>query len=418
MPGPERDLEPGTVDTDKGTRYLLLVFVILVVGVRAAEGCVMIIASQLLYSDGVAQTPGAAEWLFFAVTAMPNLAGSMVGLAGAGYDQYFDKSFGIASAVHFRLVGASVILCATLLTVALVPHGITQVILAFVVAFLAASVFYAAVQFVAVLDPAATSWMTFAGTLAVLIPMGTVWIGLDTHKEWDLLERMLLFAPTIALNVASVGALHLAWPRELGERSGTSTAAASRSSSAGELLALRLTDGLDRLHGSEKPPSVLANLGKFAPAPYYWCTVFGMVNSFTGIGLVMPLIGHVAGSGAQATLILARFWGEIIGQVTSTVAATTGWTNATVPDLVLQGVLTAARLAMTVYMISHLLGGALHWGWMLVFRLIDTYVWSTTTVMIGQACSTNQRRDVVRNGLWYVNSAGLAGLVCCMALMP
>ena len=47
--------------------------------------------------------------------------------SGARYDQYFDKSFGIASAVHFRLVGASVLLCATLLTVALVPHGITQV---------------------------------------------------------------------------------------------------------------------------------------------------------------------------------------------------------------------------------------------------------------------------------------------------
>lgn len=376
----------------------------------------MIIASQLLYSDGVAGTPGAAVWLFYAVTAMPNLAGSIVGLAGAGYDQHFDKHFGIASAVHFRLVGATVLLCVTLLTAALVPHGIAQVILAFFVALLSASVFYAAVQFVAVFDAAFTSWVTFAGTMSFFIPMGTVWLGLDTHKEWDLSERLLLFAPTIAMNAAGVGALHLAWPQRA--RGETPQDAASRSSSAGELLSLRLSDGLDRLHGSDKPPSVLANLGKFAPAPYYWCTVFSMLNSFTGIGLVVPLIGHADGSGAQATLILARFWGEILGQVVSTVAAHTGWTNATVPELVLQGVLTAVRLAMAVYMISLLLRGVLHWGWMLAFRSIDTYVWSATTVMIGQACSTNQRRDVVRNGLWYVNSAGLAGLVCCMALLP
>ena len=44
-----------------------------------------------------------------------------------------------------------------------------------------------------------------------------------------------------------------------------------------------------------------------------------MVNSFTGDGLV-SLIGHVEGSGAQATLILARFWGEILGQVPRKIA--------------------------------------------------------------------------------------------------
>lgn len=412
-------MEAADINAEKGTRYLLLAFFILVVGIRAAEGCVLIIASQLLYSDGVGEAPGASKWLFYAVTAMPGLAGFFVGLAGAGYDQHFDTHFGIASAVHFRLVGATVLLCVTLLSLALVSHGITQVVLAFVVALLSESVFYAAVQFVAVLDAAFTSWVTFAGTMSYFIPMVTVWLGLDTHKEWDLLERLLLFAPTVALNAVSVGTLHLAWPSAVADPATRGvSAAASRSSSAGELLTRRLTDSLERLHGSEKPPSVLANLGKFAPSPYYWCTVFGMVNSFTGVGLVLPLIGHADGSGAQATLILARFWGEILGQIVSTGAANTGLTNATWPELLLQGALTAVRTAMAVYMIFLLLRGALHWGWMLAFRWIDTYVWSACSVMIGQACSTNQRRDVVRNFFWCCNGAGLAGLACCMALLP
>merc|ERR1719409_774524 len=163
-PPPGKDEGEGEGPEAAGTRATVALFVALVVSIKSTVGALLLISSQLVYEGPY------KEWFFFGVTAMPSVAATAVGLVATGSDKYYDLRFGVAAAVHFRIVGASILLCTCVVTLALMPQGSVQVGLAFVVCLLAEAVVYASVQFVAVLDPALTSWVSLAGVLSYLVP--------------------------------------------------------------------------------------------------------------------------------------------------------------------------------------------------------------------------------------------------------
>jgi len=382
-----------------GVGVVIALFIGLVVSAKSTVASVLLVASQLMYHTA---GESSAEWVFLAITGMPYLASSVMGIAST-LDVTADERFGIKRAMYFRVVFCSMLLSLGAVLLAVLPDGVAQVILALVLCMLTDAVVYALLGFAAVLDPKYSVFMTFSMFFSYAVPMTTILLlqfapwpdwRLDYGVKWDLHQRLLLFAPSIVLNTGCAVICHFAWPMGKVEE-------------ALHKPSKQLDRGLRNLQSPKM--GVAEALLTFAPQPYAWATFFGTVNAFTGMFLI-PLICLEETSAGQASLIEARFWGEIVGQIAATAGTQLGMIAARTPDLALQGALTVLRQVVMIWILPRLLAADLPWLWMFGFRFVDSFVFGATVVQAAQATPVAIRRVVMRGDYFYRMFGGVLGV--------
>jgi hypothetical protein len=347
----------------------------------------------------------------------------------ASFDTTFDNMFGISNTVYFRIITTSLLKAGCAAALAFLTNDFAQVVLAFVVCFLADAVLFTTVQFMAVLDPTSVAYVVLASYASNAVPIATVAaLQLNTAERWGPYSRLGLFSVPMALNILCIALFAAAWPRDTGEL--------RRSSWITQLpmemgmlrrLSQGIAKGIRRLSRESDEDmeahlqgdvwsSSMSKLFELAPSPYNYMTVMGMVNGLTGL-LVLPLIALAKDSAEQASLITARLWGEVLGQCLATGLLLTELLKARVPDLVVLILLTTIRTALGVYCVHLLLTGGMTFLMMFAFRAMDQFIMGSTPVLAVQAAETKDRRRVARNDLFWRNAFSLLGLAACAPLL-
>lgn len=422
-PPPLTPVFPGA-EEEENVRYrirlVLALFTVLTMSVTSVTSSLVLITSQLTH---VAYSP---RWTFYAITGMQFVTASLCGFM-ATFDTRFDIWFGISNTVYFRIIVTSVLKAGCAVALAFLTNDYAQVILAFVVCFLADAVLFTVVQFMAVLDPTSTAYVVLASYASNAIPIATVAaLQLNTAERWGPYSRLALFSPPMVLNLMCIGIFAIAWPRDAGNLSQTGfvrrlsqgiVTGIRRLSLESQEDAARLSRAslLSSKDGDGEVNSLM-KLTQLAPSPFNYMTVLGMINGLTGL-LVLPLIVLAKDSAEQASLITGRLWGEVFGQCLATALLLTGALRARVPDLICMVVLTIVRTALGVYSVHLLLKGEMQLSLMFVFRAMDQFIMGSTPVMAAQAAETKDRRIVARNDLFWRNAFSLLGLAACAPLL-
>jgi hypothetical protein len=394
---------------------VLALFTVLTISVTSVTASLLLVTSQIMH---VAQSP---RWTFYAITGMQFVTASLCGFL-ASYDSNFDKRFGISNTVYFRIIITSLLKVCCAAALAFLLNDYAQVVLAFVVCFLADAVLFTAVQFMAVLDPTSTAYVVLASYASNAVPIATVGaLHLNTAERWSGTARLALFSFPMALNLLCIGIFAVAWPRserlELPQQAGLLRRLSRGLSTGIRRLSISSQESLERGRKDDEVwSSSFAKLTLLAPSPFNYMTVLGMINGFTGL-LVLPLIVLAKDSREQASLITGRLWGEVFGQSLATALLLTGAIKARVTDLICMVLLTIVRTALGFYCVHLLIKGELEFFLMFFFRAMDQFIMGSTPVMAVQAAETKDRGTVARNDLFWRNFFSLLGLVACAPIL-
>jgi len=407
-------------DERQGVLSALSLCVFFSFAVESVISTQLLAASQLEY---VADGP----WFFMLVQSTPIIAGTILSFLANRYDNAFDQKLGIAKTMHFRIVGVGLLTSILAVGIAVIQDGYAQVILGFLCAFCAIAANMAACQLVAVLDP---KWQAFSSSAIVLsnfVPILAVdAVGADVSAHWTVHERICVFAPSVALALLSTAIFAKLWP-ELShwrpvlappappEKGGDSAVHGAQSDATSPPdTAQGLEKGLSRLGHTV---SVNASQGetayKWAPFPYWLVSIASFVNGVTYF--VYPLVALTPNSGDKAELIIARFWGEVIGQAGGVTLVILGLAAANFASVALFVTLTVGRCVALIWITPLLLLGRLSPWAMFAFRTSEGVLYCTGTPIVLLAARPVDRREVLRTDMLVAFVSGLVGVAAALA---
>jgi hypothetical protein len=403
-------------------------------GVQSVTTTQLIASSQLEYvSDG--------PWFFMLVQSVPIVAGALLCVLATMYDESFDRGFGIIKTMHFRIVIVGALTSILAIGIAINESGYAQVLLGFLCAFCAAGAQMAVFQIVAVLNPKWQAAATTGVVFASIIPIQTIEVlGVDLHSQWTMRQRILFFAPSLAFTLATIVLFAAFWPKDwpenlqgegprkhvprrpinpedpaITETPHRSTIDSPRASSVRSRSSIDkgLTAGLRRLVSKDNSTSVL----KWPPFPYWLVSLAEFVNGV--MYCVQPLITMTPNSGDKANLIIARFWGEIVGQVVGAIMVFIGLASDTTACVGIFLVMTVGRVVCLFWVIPSLLDGGLLVYHMFSFLATSSWLYCVGTAVVVMAAKPEDRREVsqVDMGLHFVSAlVGVAVAAVIIAL--
>lgn len=432
----------GDQPESRGVLLALGLCVLFSFGVQSVTNTQLLASSQLGY---VSEGP----WFFMLVQSVPIVAGAVLCILANLYDKSFDRSFGIIPTMHFRIVVVGALTSLLAVGIAVIESGHAQVLLGFLCAFCAAGAQMAVFQLVAVLNPKWQAAATTGVVLASIVPIQTLeLVGVDVHSQWTMRQRILVFAPSLAFTLASIILFAAFWPRDwpenLSPRRAPKPSAKSedpaiqkspqdsdsppspRGSSVRSRSAIDkgLTAGLRRLatpvaslvDTSDATASQSVAL-KFAPYPYWLVSLCEFVNG--AMYCAQPLLALTPNSGDKANLIIARFWGEMVGQVFGAVLVFSGLASANYPSVGIFVVMTVGRVVSLFWIIPSLLEGGLLFYHMFTFLATANILYCVGTALVVMAAKPEDRKDVSQTdmGLHFVGAlVGVAAAAVIIAL--
>jgi hypothetical protein len=424
----------------QGMTHALGLCVLFSFGVQSVTNTQLLASSQIGYvSDG--------PWFFMLVQSLPILAGVVLCVLANLYDESFDRGFGIIRTMHFRIVIVGSLTSILAIGIAILESGHAQVLLGFLCAFCASGTQMATFQLVAVLNP---KWQAVATTglvLASIVPIQTLEaVGVDIRSQWTMRQRILVFAPSLAITLVSITLFAAFWPRDWPENlreerpqkpspkqrrmgddpailgSPRSSTVRSRSS-----IDTGLTAGLRRLVDKEAPrddsesseTADRKSMLKWPPFPFWLVSLSEFVNGT--MYCVQPLVALTPTSGDQANLIIARFWGEILGQLIGAAMVLFGLASANFPSVGMFLVMTLVRVAALFWIVPSLLEGGLLPSHMFYFLITANVLYCIGTAVVVMAARPDDRRKVSQTdmGMHFVGAlTGVAAAAVIIAVHP
>jgi hypothetical protein len=382
--------------------------------VQSVTNTQLLAASQLEYvTDG--------PWFFVLVQSVPIIAGTLVSFLANQYDDAFDQGFGIARTMHFRIVIVGLLTSILAVGIAVIQDGYVQVVLGFFCAFCAIAAQVAAFQLVAALDPKWQAASTSAIVLSNLVPILAVdAVGADVSAHWTVPQRVWVFVPSVVLALVATAVFAKYWPeasRIEGESQPGSPVRPAKDEDPSIAIAsprvarsdtaTGLTRGLRRLSKTVDDPT-LEPIFKWAPFPYWLVSVASFINGVTYF--VYPLVALTPNSGSKAALIIARFWGEVVGQGCGVALVFLGLASANLPSVAVFLILTAGRLVALIWIVPLLLLGKLPPWPMFAFRATEGVLYCTGTPIVLLAAPLSERKEVLRSDVCMHFVSGLVGV--------
>lgn len=413
----------------------LLICVLFSFSIQSVTNTQSLVSSQLDYvSDG--------PWFFLLVQSVPIIAGTILSLLSTQYDDAFDNKFGIAKTMYFRIIITGIVTICLAVGIVFLEGGVAQVTLGFFCSFCAVGAQLATFQLVVVLDPRWQAGASTALVLASIVPITTIsLVGTDVHSHWTPKQRILVFAPPVAFTLLSIAVLAVFWPKdaELTETDSlhsieedpaitrdSDTRRPSRRSDTRRSIDQGLTEGLKRLstprggiHGSDTTPIVeeesKSSAKSWPPFPYWFVSVAGFLNGV--MYCMQPLVALTPGSGEKSILIIARFWGEIVGQTLGALLVFIGLATANYGSVAFFVVLTLGRIASLFWLMPMILRGSLPPYHMFWFRATENLLWCTGTAIVVIATPAALRRAVSRTDMFVHFAGALAGVAVAAAFV-
>ena len=396
--------------------------------VQSVANTQLLMSSQL---DYLAEGP----WFFVFVQSVPVIAGTTVCILAGLKDHHYDAAFGVATTMHFRIVVVGAVTMCLAVGIAFVQNGYAQVALGFVCALCAVGAHNAVFQLVAVLRP---QWQAAASTslvLACAVPILSLRaMRVDVNSKWTIRQRVEVFLPCVAFTLVSVVVFAIFWPGEgswIDEASEERAGEDPETGAPGPRLTLNgetfnpesrpirmdtrdstrssvsegITVGLRRLSKSEGPASVTI---KLPPFPFNLVSLAAFVNG--AMYCIQPLITLTPNSGEKAQLIIARFWGEIIGQGLGTALVFIGVSQANNFNVVVFVIVTIARVFAFGRILPLLLTGGLPPLQMFTFRATENVLYCCGTAVVVMASRPSDRKLVARTDMAIHFAGALVGV--------